>query len=239
MLVVGDFSVLSCTRLNSVSEGWKPRDAPTDDESVDVVSPWRELLTQRADRNNAHLRRCWRPRGSWRAWWRGTRRWYRCRPACPGTLWQWRGTSHSCYASELKSFPAPACPPPSVGLRERDSWYWLCQRSDQLPSCRQDCRPRLISVTASASFLWINWLAPSGRPGHESSVETEDRRGLTELFPVHHVVPGRLDTELRGPQWAPGNPISRVVQTGEGTFEAPHVGQHVLLGHLLKRHGYK
>ena len=33
-----------------------------------------------------------------------------------------------------------------------------------LPSWRQEWRPRLISVTASASFFWISWLAARGRP---------------------------------------------------------------------------
>ena len=38
--------------------------------------------------------------------------------------------------------------------------YWV-YKLHYVVSCRQDCRPRLISVTASTSFLWINWLAPS------------------------------------------------------------------------------
>ena len=32
------------------------------------------------------------------------------------------------------------------------------------PSCKQPCRPSVISVCMSASFFWISWLAASGRP---------------------------------------------------------------------------
>ena len=55
----------------------------------------------------------------------------------------------------------------------------------------------------------------------------------TELFPVQDVVPGHVHTELRGPQGAPGYSVASVVETGEGSFEAPHPRQHVLLGHHL------
>ena len=55
----------------------------------------------------------------------------------------------------------------------------------------------------------------------------------TELFPVQDVVPGHVHTELRGPQGAPGYSVASVVETGEGSFKAPHPRQHVLLGHHL------
>ena len=32
------------------------------------------------------------------------------------------------------------------------------------PKRRQPCRPKLISVSISASFFWISWLAAKGRP---------------------------------------------------------------------------
>ena len=52
-----------------------------------------------------------------------------------------------------------------------------------------------------------------------------------ELLPVQDVVPRLLHAELRRAEAAPRDAVARVVEAGEGSAEALHVGEHVLLGH--------
>ena len=148
-----------------------------------------------------HLHTCWRPPGSWRGGWCGTR--LRCRflPACLGPAGRCPGLSHSCSSSAWRSSPGPLCSqhthicnrfPPGVispGVSHtsgRRGHYFLSSMSR--PSCRHDWRPMVISVSMSAIFFCISWFLASGTPNW-----ILDQRGTS-----HRSVSGLNSNTTRG-----------------------------------------
>ena len=95
-----------------------------------------------------------------------------------------------------------------VALHDRGELDRRWPSSFMRPRRRQPCRPSAISVSMSASFFWISWLAASGRPNC-----------LRSSTYCRAAVPAGLG----GAQRAPGDAVARAVQAGERAFESAHL----------------
>ena len=56
-------------------------------------------------------------------------------------------------------------------------------------------------------------------------------QGSTELFSLQRILPGSMPAKFSSAQSAPGDPVTRFVQTAEGTLQTFHFGEQIFIRH--------